>query len=61
MHLLRSRGHVALKELFSECKSRSELVATFLSVLELCSDGRIEVTGRDGGYDITGTETEAEN
>ena len=58
---LRERGRMTLRDMFAACRSRSELVATFLSVLELCSDGRIEVTGRDGGYDITGTETEAEN
>ena len=58
---LRERGRMTLRDMFAACRSRSELVATFLSVLELCSDGKIEVTGRDGGYDITGTETEAEN
>ena len=57
---LRSRGHMSLRDMFAACRSRSELVATFLSVLELCSDGQITVTARDGGYDITGTGTEAE-
>ena len=50
--LLRERGHLHLQELFSECKSRSELVATFLSVLELCFAGQIRVTGQEGSYDI---------
>ena len=59
--LLRQRGHVTLREMFSECRSRSELIAAFLSVLELCSDGRIAVTGAGGDYDITGVETEAED
>ena len=57
---LHSRGHMTLRDMFASCRSRSELVATFLSVLELCSDGRITVTAQNGGYDITGNETEAE-
>ena len=53
--LLRQRGHMPLRELFGVCKSRSELVATFLSVLELCSAGQIRVTGEQGSYDVAET------
>ena len=53
--LLRERGHMPLRELFGVCKSRSELVATFLSVLELCSAGQIRVTGERGSYDVAET------
>lgn len=52
--LLRKKGSLQLKELFSQCKSRSELVATFLSVLELCSEGQISVKGEKGSYNISG-------
>ena len=58
---LRSRGHMSLREMFARCRSRSELVATFLSVLELCSDGEITVTAEEDGYDISGNEGEAED
>ena len=42
-----------LDALFSVCKSRSELVATFLSILELCSGGTIFVTGTYGDYQVS--------
>ena len=53
--MLRSRGNLALRELFRVCKSRSELVATFLSILELCSAGQAQVTGERGSYEVCGT------
>lgn len=44
--ILRLRGgNARLRELYSECTSRSELVATFVSILELCSMGNIELCG----------------
>ena len=55
LSILRQKGHTSLNELFSVCKSRSELVATFLSVLDLCSDGHIRVTGEYGSYDVIET------
>ena len=58
---LRQRGHMTLRDMLCACRSRSELVATFLSVLELCSDGQITVTERDGEYDITGNTEETES
>jgi Uncharacterized conserved protein len=58
---LRTRGHMTLRELFSACRSRSELVATFLSVLELCSEGQVTVAANNGEYDIAGIEREAED
>ena len=61
LSLLEKRKTIPLRELFSQCRSRSELVAAFLSVLELCSAGRIGVSGERGGYEITDIpETEAE-
>lgn len=53
LRLLGSRGELSLRELFSVCKSRSELVATFLSILELCSDGHIHVSGERGDYHVS--------
>lgn len=40
------RGKGKFKELFSGAKSRSEIVATFLAVLELMKSNRINVTGQ---------------
>lgn len=45
--LLRERGSMTLSELYALCSGRSEVVATFLSVLELCAGGALRVT-RDG-------------
>lgn len=42
---LRENGEMRLFSLFSTCKSRSELVATFLSVLELCRNGGVLLQG----------------
>ena len=60
IELIKRSGHLKLRELFGVCKSRSELVATFLSVLELCSDGVITVTGTRGDYDVRENRTEME-
>lgn len=50
--LLKKRRRISLREMVSFCRSRSELVATFLSILELCSTGEIHVTGEQGSYEI---------
>lgn len=41
------RRSMSLRALYQNCRSRSELVATFLSVLELCSMGSVTLA-RDG-------------
>ncbi|MCR5782685.1 MAG: segregation/condensation protein A [Clostridia bacterium] len=43
--LLRRTGRIKLDILFSESKTRSELVASFLAVLEMARDGRIRLNG----------------
>ena len=47
--------NIGLNELYGECHSKSELVATFLSVLELCSTGSVvvSVSRRGDGYDLS--------
>lgn len=57
---LRSRGSEHLSELYRQCVSRSELVATFMSILELCSVGSVFVTldGDDMLVNFTGGDTE---
>ena len=44
------QGLSSLSELYAECSSRSEVVATFLSVLELCSMGSIHIRRQDERY-----------
>ena len=44
-----------LSELYSECRSRSEIVATFISILELCSMGSVELTGDESDYTLSFT------
>lgn len=45
-------GKKSLNALYSECESRSEIVATFISVLELCSMGNLVISGEDGEYTL---------
>lgn len=44
------RGPSTLRALYERCASRSEVVATFVSVLEMCSLGRIRLSRRGGDY-----------
>ena len=46
-------GPAKLSELYSECRSRSEIVATFISILELCSMGSVELTGEESDYTLS--------
>ena len=43
-------GPSTLQKLYEQCASRSEVVATFMSVLEMCSMGSVRVDRRDGEY-----------
>ncbi len=45
---LRASGRLPLTELYRMSRSRSEVVATFISVLELCSIGRTDLQREDG-------------
>ena len=42
------RGVSRLRRLFQGCRSRSEIVATFLAVLELCRNNAVELDGEGG-------------
>ena len=44
---LRERGSMSLNTLYSQCASRSEIVATFIAVLELCREKVIHLAGSD--------------
>ena len=59
--LLKSRGDTSLQDLYAMAESRTELVATFLSLLEMCSVGSILLQRNDGGYLVhfTGGDTES--
>jgi segregation and condensation protein A len=59
---LGSGGCVPLSVLYSECRSRSEVVATFISILELCSMGSLAIGGANGEYSVsyTGSGSEEE-
>ena len=47
-----NRGRQRLRSLFRGSRSRSELVATFLSVLELCKLRSVRVTEEDGEFQV---------
>ncbi len=54
------QGPAMLEELYRSCSSRSELVAVFLSVLELCSMGSVHIDREEAGYclQLVGEDTE---
>ena len=45
-------GAKKLSELYSLCSSRSEIIATFISVLELCVLGYVTLIDNDGDYSV---------
>ena len=49
-------GRACLQELYRSCRSRSEIVATFMSILELCSMGSIHIdrSGEDYVLEFSG-------
>lgn len=51
--LLQSSGPKTLRAMYDMCSSRSEIVATFISVLELCSMGSLKVEAGAGGFLIS--------
>jgi segregation and condensation protein A len=55
------RGPATLRALYEAGRSRSEVVATFLSVLELCSMGSVLITEQEGELvlSFTGGDTES--
>ncbi len=50
---LRDRGKVSLTDLFSESRSRSELTAAFLAVLELYRAEQISLQDTEAGVELT--------
>ena len=47
------QGSVNLGQLYRECRSRSEIVATFVSVLELCSIGSVLIERAEDSYSLS--------
>ena len=48
-----ARGRQRLKSLFRGNRSRSEVVATFLSILELCKLRSVAIEEENGSYEVT--------
>jgi len=59
---LKRSGNIKVSELFYECESRTELIATLVAVLELCRVGSVLITGDTDNLkmEYTGTGREAE-
>ena len=53
MKRARREGSVIFEHFFDECESRSEIVATFLAILELIRAGRFEMTEEVGIITMT--------
>ena len=49
---LRAFGNMPVSTLFNECSSRSELIATFIAVLELCRVGSVLLTRWEDDIEI---------
>ncbi len=56
---LRMYGTISLSGLFYSCESRSEMVAVFISVLEMCKTGVILLSGGDDDVAISLTGADA--
>ena len=59
LRMIREHGILKLLKLFLGCRTRSEIVATFLAILELCRSRLLRLSGpedaytvREGGMDI---------
>ena len=55
LHGLKLHTRLRLYSLFLQCRSRSEIVATFVSVLELCKAGTALLVGDGEDTDLTYT------
>ena len=51
LHRLRD-GCASLNEIYRDCRSRSEVVAAFMSILELCSMGSIHLSRTENDYSL---------
>ena len=51
--LLQEYGTLTLQALFAETADRSELVATFLSVLEMCAAGGLKIAASEAGFSVS--------
>ena len=63
MHLLRGfyrRGKVSLQNIWADNRDRSELVATFMAVLELLKAGRVHLAEDDTALVFAGRESRAD-
>ena len=54
--MLKNRGTVSVRELLRESRSRTEVIATFVAVLELCKMGSILFIGTDENLLVSCTE-----
>ncbi len=59
--ILQKYGDTSLNRLYAMAESRSELVATFISLLEMCSMGSVSIHRQENDYIVsfTGGDTEA--
>ena len=60
IHLLRFEGTRPLRELYARCRSRTEIVAAFMSVLELCGTGRLTLSSDDGELSVSLVDSDAD-
>lgn len=51
--LLKDAPELSMRKLFADSKSRSEVVATFISILEMCSVGGLMITETENDYVIS--------
>ena len=54
-------GVMRINALFAESRSRTELVATFVALLELCKAGRVRLNGDEDDYVVSCAEGDVQN
>ena len=61
IELLKERGDTPLQKLYDMAASRTELVATFISLLEMCAVGSVRLNRRKNSYIVhfAGGDTES--
>ena len=53
IEMLKVRGEISASEMFDECESRAEMVATLIAVLELCRVGTVLLTGDEASITVS--------
>lgn len=60
-NIFRRKSNVYFEEIFSECESKSEIIATFLAVLELLRLGKLDIRDKEDRIMISAAEEQEQD